>query len=268
MHGTKNIAIRAVRHAGAIILQSLDRLDVIEISEKRKHDYVSEIDIKAEQAIINTILKAFPDHSILSEEIGQIAQNPDYVWIIDPIDGTSNFIHGLPHFAISIALKVHQQIVLGLTFDPIKDELFIASKGNGAQLNDKRIRIKSDNVNRGLLVGTGLLINDHQYLASYLKLLKAYHERAISIRCSGSSTLDLAYVACGRLDGFWQCHLKPWDMAAGSLLIVEAGGFVTDHEGQGDFLEVGQIVAGKQKVHKLLLDLIKEGNYKSMFETE
>jgi len=261
MHGTKNIAIRAVRSASSVILQNIDRLDTIEISEKHKHDYVSEIDIKAEQIIINTILKAFPDHSILSEEMGSINQNPNYTWIIDPIDGTSNFIHGLPHFAISIALKAHEQIVLGVIFDPIKNELFTASQGGGAQLNDKRVRIKPDIMNRGFLVGTGLIINDHQYVSTYLKLLKAYHERAISIRCSGSSTLDLAYVACGRLDGFWQCHLKSWDMAAASLLIVEAGGFVSDHQGSNNFLTTGQIVAGHHKVHKLLLDLIKAGEH-------
>lgn len=255
-NGIINIAIRAARKAASVILQSLDRLDTVIVNEKEPFDYVSEIDKKAEQVILTTIQQTFPDHSIQSEEAGTLMQNSSYLWIIDPLDGTNNFIHGYPHFAISIAIQIKQQIEHAVIYDPIRNELFTATRGRGAQLNDKRIRV-SGRVNlEGALIGTEITLNQKKNVEYYSHIINTPVYQTIGMRRSGSAALDLAYVACGRMDGFWQPQLKSWDVAAGSLLVSEAGGFITDFQGKDNYISTGHVVAANPKIHKQLLSLL------------
>ncbi|HSW94114.1 MAG TPA: inositol monophosphatase family protein [Gammaproteobacteria bacterium] len=252
-----NLAIQAARSAGNIIVRALDRLDKIHISEKKPNDYVTDIDQQAEREIIAIIRKAHPNHGILGEESGEVAGN-DYTWIIDPLDGTRNFIHGFPQFAVSIALSHKGKIEHGVTYDPIRQELFSASRGKGAQLNERRIRVSQHKLLSECLLGTGF---PHRHspdaIRSYLASLEAVLPYAGDVRRAGAATLDLAYVACGRLDGFWEMGLKPWDLAAGILFVKEAGGIVCDFNGAEDYLKSGNIVAGSPKILKLLLKQIR-----------
>jgi myo-inositol-1(or 4)-monophosphatase len=248
-----NIAIRAARAAGNIITRALDRLDTIQVSQKRPNDYVTEIDQKAEQEIIKIIHKAYPSHAILGEESGEIAGD-DYTWIIDPLDGTRNFIHGFPQFAVSIAITHKGKIQHGVIYDPLRQELFTASRGKGAQLNDRRIRVSKHHQLADCLLGTGFPYHRSEAdIDAYAGAFKAIMPLCGDIRRAGAATLDLAYVACGRLDGFWELGLKPWDIAAGALLIKEAGGLVCDFNGGEDYLNSGNIIAANPKVLKLLL---------------
>ena len=251
-----NIAVRAARNAGNIIARSVDRLDQITINVKAENDFVSEIDRQAEQEIIHTIRKAYPNHGFLGEETG-VHEGDDFVWIIDPLDGTTNFLHGFPQFAVSIGLKHKGRLEQAVVYDPLRQELFTASRGAGAQLNDRRIRVSKRNDLDGALLGTGFPFKQQQHLDIYLHTFKALSPMTAGIRRAGSAALDLAYVAAGRLDGFWEIGLNPWDMAAGVLLIQEAGGLVSDFSGGNDFLSTGNIVAANPKVFKAMLQKIR-----------
>lgn len=251
-----NIAIQAARAAGNLIMRAVDRLDKIVVSEKQPNDYVTEVDKLVEQEIISIIRKAHPNHGILGEEGGEIAGN-DMVWIIDPIDGTRNFIHGFPHFAISIGISNKGKIEHGVIYDPVRQELFTASRGKGAQLNERRIRVSKHTQLHECLLGTGFPYrHSPEHQAAYIESLQALMPQCGDIRRAGSASLDLAYVACGRLDGFWELALKPWDIAAGTLLIKEAGGIVCDTKGGEDYMKNGNVVAGNPKIIKLLLKTI------------
>jgi len=258
VHPMLNIAVRAARSAGDIIARSTERLDTLNIVNKAENDFVSEVDHRAEQEIIKVIRKAFPDHAILAEESGAQAGSSDYQWIIDPLDGTTNFLHGFPQFAVSIALKHKNRIEQAVVYDPMRQELFTAGRGEGANLNGKRIRVANRNGLKGALLGTGIPFRpEFPYLDEYLAMLKALLPGSAGIRRPGSAALDLAYVAAGRLDGFWEFGLNVWDMAAGVLLVEEAGGLVSDFNGGFSHLETGNIVAAGPRVFKAMLQTIK-----------
>ncbi len=256
MHPLLNIAIRAARSAGEIIIRSVDRIDQLTIVNKGSNDFVSEIDRKAEAEIIETIHKAYPEHGILAEESGVIEGN-EFTWIIDPLDGTTNFLHGFPQFAVSIAVKNKDRIEHAVVYDPMRDELFTASRGDGAQLNNKRIRVTSRLRLNGALLGTGFPYSDLKYLNPYMGMLKSFITKTAGIRRPGSAALDLAYVAAGRIDGFWELDLKTWDIAAGALLVQEAGGLVGDLTGDNNYLNSGHIVCANPKLFKALLQEIR-----------
>ena len=243
-----NIAVRAARRAGTIILRSQPRLDMVKIDLKGRRDYVSNTDRDAEAAIIETLLKAYPDHEILAEESGAKGKS-DFVWIIDPLDGTTNYLHTYPQFAVSIALSVKGQVEQGVIYDPIRDELFTASRGGGAQLNDKRIRVSRCQTLEQALLGTGFPIRDERMIDPYLKSLGAFLHRTDGVRRAGAASLDLAYVAAGRLDGYWEFGLKPWDIAAGALMVQEAGGMVGAIDPLQDVMVTGDILAATPRIH-------------------
>lgn len=255
MHPILNIAIAAARNASKIVLRSLDKLDSLNISSKGHNDFVTEVDKKSEEAIIQTIQKAYPDHAILAEESGVIGSH-DYTWIIDPLDGTLNFMHGHPHFSITIAVQYKNKTKHGVTYDPLRDELFYASRGTGAFYNNRRIRVASRKSFEGTLIGTGYGHKSLQNLPRHIAIEQALLPQAAGIRRSGSAALDFAYTACGRIDGFWEFNLSPWDIAAGALLVTEAGGIVSDFEGKENFLESGNVIAGNPKIFKALLTTI------------
>ena len=253
-----NIAVQAARAAGNIIIRSLDKLDKITVTEKQPNDYVTEVDQAVEKEIISIIRKSYPNHCILGEESGEISgKDDDYTWIIDPIDGTRNFIHGFPHFAVSIAISYKGKVEHGVIYDPIRQELFIASRGKGAQMNDRRIRVSKHKSLEECLIGTGFPFrHSTEYVDAYIKSLHSILPLCGDVRRAGAATLDLAYVACGRLDGFWEAGLHIWDIAAGTLLIKEAGGLVCDFRGGETFLDNGNVVAASPKILKLLLQQI------------
>jgi len=257
MHPMLNIATGAARDAGNIILRSIDKLDRIKIEVKAQNDFVTQVDRKAEEVIIEAIHKAYPDHGIIAEESGTHNEDSDYTWIIDPLDGTTNFLHGFPQYAVSIGLQLKGRMEVAVVFDPIKNELFTAARGDGAQLNGKRLRVTDHKGIKGALLGTGFPFKQPQHLDTYLATFKAVHPQAAGIRRAGSAALDLAYVAAGRLDGFWEIGLNSWDMAAGVLLVREAGGIVTDFSGEGNYLETGNVVAAASKVYPALYEAIK-----------
>ncbi|MCX7116978.1 MAG: inositol monophosphatase family protein [Legionellales bacterium] len=251
-----NIAINAARLAGDIIVRHMDHLDRIKITAKPNEGYFSEVDIKAEQAIIQTILKAHPDHGIMAEESGIQNGDAETVWIIDPLDGTSNYLHGFPCFSVSIAVRVKNRIEHGVVLDPLRHECFMASRGRGARLNDRRLRVSKQIQLSHALLGTGFSFRDPNIKKRYLPTFEALFGNCAGIRRTGSAALDLAYVASGRLDGFWEFGLRPWDIAAGSLLIQEAGGFISDLKGGENYLAHGDVVAGTPKVFKSLLQTL------------
>ena len=252
-----NIAIEAARAAGDIIIRHLDRLDRIKISSKHNNDLVSEVDVKAEQIIIETIQKAYPSHGILAEESGYNEGQDDYTWIIDPLDGTSNYVHGLPHFAVSIAVRYKNRIEHGVVYDPVRGECFSASRGKGALLNDRRIRVNAQAQLSKSLLGTGFPFRDKALAERYFPTFQALFGKCAGVRRAGAAALDLAYVASGRLDGFWEFNLQPWDIAAGSLIIKEAGGLVGDFAGGESYMKTGNIVAGNPKIFKALLQTLQ-----------
>ena len=256
MHPTMNIAIRAARSAGNIIMRYVNHVDSLDITVKGYNDFVSEVDRMTESEIINVVRKAFPDHSILAEEGGEQGDN-EYQWVIDPLDGTTNFLHGFPQFAVSIALLHKKKIEQAVVYDPLRQELFTATLGSGAFVNERRMRISKAKGLNGTLIGTGFPFKHPQHLDAYLAMFKAIHLQTAGIRRAGAASLDLAYVAAGRLDGFWEIGLKPWDMAAGVLLIQEAGGLSGDFSGGHEFLETGNLVAGNPKVFKAILQNIR-----------
>jgi myo-inositol-1(or 4)-monophosphatase len=250
-------AIKAARRAGSIINGAALRLETVGVSQKRHNDFVTEVDREAEAAIIEIIGKAYPAHGILAEESGRIGrEDAEYVWIVDPLDGTTNFIHGFPQYSVSIALQHRGQITQGVVFDPTKNELFTASKGRGAFLNDRRIRVSRRASLKESLVGTGFPYREMDDFDQYMRMFAAVTRETAGIRRPGSAALDLAYVACGRYDAFWELGLSPWDMAAGALMVTEAGGLVADLAGETGYLESGQIVAGTPKVFAPLLAIL------------
>ena len=256
MHPTLNIAVRAARSAGNVIIRNLGRLDSLSVHTKDRNDFVTEVDKKAEQEIIYILHKAYPDHSILAEESGA-HQGNDYQWIIDPLDGTTNFLHGFPQFAVSIALRHKGRLEQGVVYDPLRQELFTASRGGGAMLNDRRIRVTNRKTLDGALLGTGFPFKSQQHLETYLDMFRALFPQTAGIRRPGSAALDLSYVAAGRLDGFWEIGLNIWDMAAGVLLIQEAGGLCSDFVGGSNHLESGNLVAGNPKLFAEILKTLR-----------
>lgn len=252
-----NIAVEAARTAGNIIVRAMNRLDTVRVAEKNPNDLVTEVDQRVEQEIIAIIKKAYPSHSILGEESGE-HKGDDYQWIIDPIDGTRNFIHGYPHFAVSIAISYKNKIEHGVIYDPVRQELFTATRGKGAQLNDRRIRVGQRKRLQDCLLGTGFA---YRYSTKEniipTRVLESILPICGDIRRGGAATLDLAYIACGRLDGFWEFGLHLWDVAAGVLLIKEAGGIVSDPEGGESYLKTGNVVAANPSIVRQILKTIQ-----------
>lgn len=258
MHPMLNIAVRAARSAGNIITRYMDRVDTLSVDSKRRNDFVSEVDHLAEREIITVLRKAYPSHGILAEESGaRQGRDEDYQWIIDPLDGTTNFLHGFPQFAVSIALRHQGRLDQAVVYDPVSQDLYTASRGAGAQLNNRRIRVTPQKGLEGALLGTGFPFRQQQHLDAYLGMFRALFTDTAGIRRAGAAALDLAYVAAGRLDGFWELGLSEWDMAAGALLVREAGGIVTDFSGGDDYLSTGNVVCGGPKVHHALLMAIR-----------
>jgi myo-inositol-1(or 4)-monophosphatase len=255
MHPMLNIAVKAARRAGAIINRAAQDVDALTVSTKRHNDFVTEVDQAAEQAVIQILLKAFPDHAILAEESGAHGKS-DFVWIIDPLDGTTNFIHGFPQYCVSIGLRYKGTVTQAVIYDPGRNELFTATRGHGAYLNDRRMRVSKRKQLDDALIGTGFPFRSGEHMDEYAAVLRQVMEQTAGVRRAGAAALDLAYVAAGRLDGFWEMGLSPWDMAAGSLLIQEAGGLVSDFEGDGNYLECGNIVTGAPKVFTPLLQIV------------
>ncbi len=252
-----NIAIKAARAAGQVIVRHMGRLDSLTVQDKRPNDFVSEVDHLAEREIIRVIHRAYPDHGILAEESGAQGSG-DYQWIIDPLDGTTNFLHDFPQFAVSIALRHHGRLEQAVVYDPVKEELFCASRGAGATLNNRRVRVTSLKDLNGALLGTGIPFREDQDLDAYLKGLRAMLPGTAGVRRAGSAALDLAYVAAGRLDGFWEYGLNVWDMAAGALLVQEAGGLVGDPRGGADALASGDVVAAGPKLYKAMVQRLAQ----------
>ncbi len=252
MHPMLNIAVRAARRAGTVINRALNRLGDIHIDKKGHQDYVTEIDREAEAVIIHTLLDAYPDHGILAEESGEQGAS-DYVWVIDPLDGTTNFLHGYPQFAVSIALRVRGELDQAVIFDPVRDELFTATRGAGAQLNNRRIRVSNCLKLEHALLATGFPVRERAMIDPYLPTLAAFLPQVAGVRRAGAASLDLAFVACGRLDGFWEFGLRAWDIAAGALLVQEAGGILTEPDGSLDMLESGNILCGSPRIHQQML---------------
>ena len=235
-------AVRSVREGGRVILMYFNQLDRLEYSSKGRNDYVSQADVEAERAVLDVLTRAYPDHGIIAEESGE-REGSEYTWIIDPLDGTTNFLHGFPMFAVSVAVKRAGVLEHGVVYDPLHDEMFTASRGEGAQLNGKRIRVSTTRKLAPSLLGTGFPFRDLGIIEPWMRSFQSLLPKSSGIRRAGAAALDLAYVAAGRLDGFWEFGLKPWDMAAGALLIREAGGLVADVSGGQDFLESGNLVS-------------------------
>jgi myo-inositol-1(or 4)-monophosphatase len=255
-----NIAVRAARRAGDIIIRSLNRVHQLEVRSKDRNDFVTEVDTKAEQDIIETIRRTYPDHGFLAEESGSTPSrrnDDEFVWIIDPLDGTTNFLHGFPQFAVSLAVQRRGKLEHAVIYDPMRQELFTASRGDGAQLDGKRIRATKQSELEGSLIGTGFPYRaNRQWLDAYMDMLKLMMQSTAGIRRPGSAALDLAYVAAGRLDGFWELGLSPWDTAAGTLLITEAGGMVGTLAGH-EYKLGGDIVAGSPKVYAAMIEAFR-----------
>ncbi|MDJ0927782.1 MAG: inositol monophosphatase family protein [Gammaproteobacteria bacterium] len=255
MQAFLNTAVQAARRAGDTAAGYLNRAERLEIHTKARNEFVTQVDHAAEEIIIDTIRERYPDHAFLAEESGRQGE-ADNLWIIDPLDGTTNFVHGFPVFAVSIALQVRGQLEVAVVYDPMRQELFTAARGQGAQLDGRRIRVSNLHSLEGALIGTGFPYRANAtYMDRYLGMLQAVLESTAGIRRPGAAALDLAYVAAGRLDGFWEFGLSTWDMAAGALLIREAGGMISELDDAGDFLETGNVIGGNPKVHDGLKQL-------------
>lgn len=258
MHPYVNIAVMAARRAGKIITRYLEELDTLKVQEKGLNDLVTRVDHAAENAIIEIIQKSYPTHAILGEETGT-HPGEEFTWIIDPLDGTMNYIHGFPHFAVSIGIQHKQQIEHAVIYDPLSQDLYTATRGRGAQLNGRRIRVSNREGLEGALIGSSFPYHNRaEFIDEHYDIFKQVFVQCADVRRTGSAALNLAYVASGRLDGFWESGLKPWDVAAGILLVREAGGFVSDFNGENDFFENGTIIAGTRKVRSDLLDIIQQ----------
>ncbi|MBT8143937.1 MAG: inositol monophosphatase [Gammaproteobacteria bacterium] len=252
-----NIAVRAARKAGDVMIRYMNRIHQLEITAKARNDFASEVDRMAEAEVIETIRRTHPDHAFLGEESGQSGDS-EYLWIIDPLDGTTNYLHGFPVFCVSIALQIEGRLHHAVVYDPMRQELFTASRGSGAQLDGRKIRVSNRRGLEGSLIGTGFPYRANvRYMDDYISMFRKVSEQAAGIRRAGSAALDLAYVAAGRLDGFWEFGLAPWDTAAGELLIREAGGLITDLDGEDTHRESGNVLAGSPKVFTALLAEIR-----------
>ncbi len=255
-----NIALRAARKAGELIARATENLDRNDVESKSVNDYVSAVDRDAEREILYHLNKAYPDHAFLCEEGGASGNaDSEYRWIIDPLDGTTNFLRGIPHFAVSLACEYRGKLEHAVVLDPIRREEFTASRGRGAQLNGRRIRVSTLDSLDGALLGTGIPFRARQteHLPAYIRSLETLASSCGGIRRAGSAALDLAYVAAGRLDGFWEIGLEPWDIAAGALLVREAGGLISDLNGDSSYMESGHVVCGNPKVFKAVLQVIR-----------
>ncbi|MBK9392937.1 MAG: inositol monophosphatase [Uliginosibacterium sp.] len=259
MHPILNIAVKAARRAGTIINRASLDLERVQVSAKQPNDFVTEVDRAAEQAIIDVIREAYPEHAILAEETGDTAGagSSEVQWIIDPLDGTTNFIHGFPQYAVSIAMAERGVIQHAVIYDPSRNELFTASRGSGAFLNDRRIRVSKRIRMNESLIGTGFPFKTMQHMDAYVNMFRELSEKTAGLRRPGAAALDLAYVACGRTEGFFEIGLLPWDMAAGTLLVSEAGGLVSDFSGEAAYLATGNLVAGAPKIFGQLLPIIQ-----------
>jgi myo-inositol-1(or 4)-monophosphatase len=255
-HPMINIAVKAARRAGRIINQAADNLDVLTVRHKSLNDLVSEVDRASEAAIIQTIHAAYPDHAILAEESGASGAS-EYVWIIDPLDGTTNYLHGFPQYCVSIGVAHRGVLTHGVIFDPTRNDLYTASRGRGAFLNDRRMRVSRRTKLIDALVGTGFPFRMFDHMDAYIGVLRELMSKTAGIRRPGAAALDLAAVAAGRYDGFWEIGLSPWDMAAGALMVLEAGGLVGDLQGDEHYLQRGMIVAGNPKIFGQLLQAIE-----------
>ena len=250
MHALLNVAVMAARRAGSVLIRKMSSLQKLKIEQKGHNDYVSDADLAAEKAVIDCILKHYPDHAILAEESGAQGES-DHLWIVDPLDGTTNYLHGFPVFAVSIGVQINGRMEHGVVYDPMRQELFTASRGDGAQLDGRRIRISGQKQLERALVGTGFPFRQSEKeLKPYLNMLGKTVLNTSGVRRPGAAALDLAYVAAGRLDAFWETGLAPWDLAAGSLLIREAGGIISGLDGSENFMDTGHVLCGTPKIYK------------------
>ena len=253
-----NVMVKACRKAAKILIRDFGEIENLQVSSKGPGDFVSASDKKVEKIIIEELQKARPDYSILSEEIGEINNDSEFKWVVDPIDGTSNFLHGIPHFGISLGLEHNKEIICGIIYDPIKDEMFLAEKGNGSYLNNQRIRVSSRSKLKDCLIVTGGPRQNHKNKEVCMEEYKKFSSKVlIPIRKMGSASLDMAYVASGRCDGFWQRNLNYWDIAAGIILVKEAGGFVTDFQGNNKYLENQTILVTNAKIGEEMIKVLE-----------
>lgn len=256
MHAMVNVAVKAARRAGDVMIRQLNQLHRLEVTDKGRNEFVTEVDHRAEQAIVEVIHEYYPDHAILAEERGRQGTH-DFEWIIDPLDGTTNFIHGFPIFAVSIAVRHKDQLEHGVVYDPLRQEIFTATRGQGAQLDGRRIRVSQRLRLSESLIATGFPYrHGTDDVDGYLEMLKAVMGESAGIRRPGSAALDLCYLAAGRVDGFWELGLNIWDIAAGALMIREAGGRISDFEGDDTYLDNGRVVAGNPKIYAALSKLL------------
>lgn len=255
MHALLNVAVMAAHRGGDTLIRNLNQLDKIRVEKKGRNDFVSDADRMAERAVIDAILKRYPDHAILAEESGQQGES-DHVWVIDPLDGTTNFLHGFPVFCVSVGLMVKGRLEHGVVYDPLRQELFTASRGQGAQLDGRRIRVSGNTLLERALLGTGFPFRDsNMALPPYMQMLEKAIGNTAGVRRPGAAALDLCYVAAGRLDAFWETGLKIWDLAAGALIIREAGGIISGLDGSEDFLETGHVLTGTPKIYSAVAKL-------------
>ncbi len=253
-----NIAVRAARAAGNVITRNMDRVDTLKIDHKQRNDMVSEVDRQAESEVLRVLNKAYPDHAVLGEEGGLIGNaNAEYTWIVDPLDGTTNFLHGFPHFNVSIALKHKGRMSQAVVYNPVSQELFTATRGDGAWLNNKRIRVSKTHAMSEALVGNGFPYRDGDDLGKHIDMTRELTSRCLGIRRPGACALDMAFVAAGRLDGYWISGFSEWDVAAGALIVREAGGLVNDYAGGSDYVSSRTLVCGNPKIAHGMIGVIK-----------
>ena len=258
MHPMLNVAVKAARRAGTVINRASLNLERLQVDRKQHNDFVTEVDKAAEAAIIETLSEAYPTHGFLAEETGAQNENAENVWIIDPLDGTTNFIHGFPQYAVSIALAVNGVTQQAVVYDPTRDELFTATRGAGAYLDRRRLRVGTQDRLANSLIGTGFPYREDQDLEKYIKIFAEMSRQCAGLRRPGAASLDLAYVAAGRYDGFFESDLKPWDMAAGALLITEAGGLIGNYRGEEGFLKSGEVMAANPRIFAQMVQTLSK----------
>ncbi|MDD9196014.1 inositol-1-monophosphatase [Aliivibrio sp. S3MY1] len=265
MHPMLNIAIRTARKAGDFVAKSFEQTDKIETTKKGNNEFITNIENDAQYMLVDMIKKSYPDHSIISEESGLIeGKDADVQWIIDPLDGTTNFVKGIPHFSISIAVRIKGRTEVACVYDPIRNELFTAQRGAGAQRNNQRVRVQELKDMNETILATGLPYRQKQHAASYSKVLSAMFVECSDIRSSGCPSLDLCYLAAARIDGFFALGLKPWEMAAADLIARESGVICTDFTGNTDYMKTGSLVAGSPRIVKSMLKKIRENGSEAM----